>query len=298
MKNNKKFKFDICICGHAFKDIIYKLDTFPKENSNQVYNAESSVSFGGIFNTLRGLRFLNKKINIKAVTVLGKDEDGKNAIKDLKKLKVNHNSTIFNNLTNTSLHLINKKNNTKTFIVRFLSGKLSTLQKISDSRFVHFMYLDNKEFLDQFGKLVLSKKEGQFFSADISNRSIFKNNLKKYLNNIDFLICSTKELPSLFNSKKCVDFNLYSLKKLKELSHDIENILVHNKSESKAFINGKIISLKNKKSITNENSNITGAGDTYAAYILNEFLTKNLIETKSISGAHRFASDYCLGKLY
>ena len=298
MKKNNNFIFDICVCGHSFKDIIYKLDDFPKENSNKVYNADSTVSFGGIFNTLRGLRFLNKKIKIKAITVLGKDDEGRSAINYLNKLKINYKETIFNKLTNTSLHLINKKKNTKTFIVRFLSGKVKKIQKISDSRFVHFMYLDNKEFLDQFGKLILKKTSNQFFSADLSKRSPSKNNLKKYLNKLDFLICSTKELSSLFNSKKCIEFNPYSIKKLKELSLTIKYVLVHSKLESKIFIDGEENSLINKKTITNKNLNITGAGDTYASFILNEFLTKNMIDIKSVSGAHKFANEYCLGKLY
>ena len=55
---SKKFKFDICVCGHSFKDIIYEIDDFPKENSNKSYNAVVSYKFGGVFNTLRALRFL------------------------------------------------------------------------------------------------------------------------------------------------------------------------------------------------------------------------------------------------
>ena len=61
---NKKFEYDICVCGYAFKDIIYKLDNYPVENSNKSYNAEVSYNFGGVFNTLRALRFLNKRIKI------------------------------------------------------------------------------------------------------------------------------------------------------------------------------------------------------------------------------------------
>ena len=116
---NKILKFDICVCGYSFKDTIYELNSFPEENSNKSYDAVVSNKFGGVFNTLRALRFLNKKIKIKVLTILGKDEDGKQGLKEIKKLNINHNSIVFNNSTSTSLNIINKKKNTKTFVVRF-----------------------------------------------------------------------------------------------------------------------------------------------------------------------------------
>ena len=85
-------KFDICVCGYSFKDSIYELDSFPVENTNKSYNASVINKFGGVFNTLRALRFLNKKLKIKVVTILGKDQEGEQGLKEIKNLKVNHNS--------------------------------------------------------------------------------------------------------------------------------------------------------------------------------------------------------------
>ena len=114
------------------------------------------------------------------LTILGKDEDGKQGLKEIKKLNINHNSIVFNNSTSTSLNIINKKKNTKTFIVRFNSKKIHNISNLDDSRWVHFMYLDNFEFINQFKKIVLNKKKGQFFSADLSRRTISKLDLSKY----------------------------------------------------------------------------------------------------------------------
>ena len=102
-------KFDICVCGYSFKDTIYELDSFPEENSNKSYKASVVNKFGGVFNTLRALRFLNKKLKIKVVTILGKDEEGNQGLDEIKKLKVNHQSIFYSDLTNKSLHTINKK---------------------------------------------------------------------------------------------------------------------------------------------------------------------------------------------
>ena len=297
MKKNN-FKFDICVCGHVFKDIIYILDEYPKESTNKHYDADVIIKFGGILNTIRGLRFLNKKIKIKATSIVGNDEDGKLIINELNNLKINNKEIKKNNITNNSLNIINKKKNTKTFIVRFLSKKPEKSFNISDSKWVHFMYLDNKEFLDQFGSLVINKKPGQFFSADISNRSISKINLKKYLKKLDCLIFSTKEIPSLFKSKKCKEFNNYSMSKLKGLSSLVKNIIVHNNKKSIAFIDGFFYESKNFNKVYKNNYNITGAGDNYSSFIINQLISKKMFSENSLSEAHKFSSDYCMGKLY
>ena len=294
---SKILKFDICVCGYSFKDTIYELNSFPKENSNKSYDAFVSNKFGGVFNTLRALRFLNKKIKIKVLTILGKDEDGKQGLKEIKKLNINHNSIVFNNSTSTSLNIINKKKNTKTFIVRFNSKKIHNISNVEDSKWVHFMYLDNIEFINQFKKIVLNKKKGQFFSADLSRRTISKLDLSKYLNKLDFLICSTKELPSLFKSNRCNEFNQYSMQKIKTLSKKIKYIVVHNKFKSLGFIDGTLIEVKNNNLVNNQNINITGAGDTFTASLINDFITNNKIDNKSISDAHKIASKFCMGKI-
>ena len=119
---NKDFRFDICICGHTMKDMIYTLKRYPKESSD-TRDATLITRFGGIANTIRGIRYLNKKIKMKSVTILGKDQDGDNAIQELKKLKVDYKSIIRNGLTSDVVILINKLKSTKTVIVRFLSKK-------------------------------------------------------------------------------------------------------------------------------------------------------------------------------
>lgn len=290
-------KFDICICGYSFKDTIYQLNTYPIENSNNSYDADVTYKFGGVFNTLRALRFLNKNLKIKTLTILGKDSDGEQGLKELKKIKINCQSIIFNNTTNTSLHIINKKKNTKTFIVQFNSKKIKNISNTEDSRWVHFMYLDNLEFINQFKKLVLNKKKDQFFSADLSRRSITKTDLTKYLNKLDLLVCSTKELPSLFKSKRCVEFNNYSLTKLKQLSKTIKYIVVHNKNKSITYIDGNVIEVFNKNIVNNKSINITGAGDTYTASLINDFINNKMIDNKSILNAHNLASKFCMGKI-
>ena len=292
----KKFKFDLCICGHTFKDTIYILEEFPKESSD---TRMSSVlhRFGGIFNTIRGIRHLNKKINMKAVTILGKDQDGETAIQELKKINVNHKSIAQNNLTNNVLVFISKLKSTKTVIVRFLSKKPKKKMNIADSSWVHFMYLDNKAFIQQFGNLVLDKKPGQFFSADISDKSINKFKLNKYLNKLDCLIFSTKELPPLFKDRKCKEFNKVSMKKIFNLSKKINHLVVHNKFESIAIHNGKLFSVKNINKIDHNNPNILGAGDHFASSIINHMISKKIPSIKMLTNGHKFASNYCLGKL-
>ena len=57
----KKFRFDICVCGHTMKDMIYTLKKYPKESSD-TRDATLVTRFGGISNTIRGIRYLNKKI--------------------------------------------------------------------------------------------------------------------------------------------------------------------------------------------------------------------------------------------
>ena len=54
---------------------------------------------------------------------MGKDQDGDNAIQELKKLKVDYKSIARNGLTSDVVILISKLKSTKTVIVRFLSKK-------------------------------------------------------------------------------------------------------------------------------------------------------------------------------
>ena len=175
--------------------------------------------------------------------------------------------------------------------------KIHNIGNIEDSRWVHFMYLDNIEFINQFKKIVLNKKKDQFFSADLSRRTISKLDLSKYLNKLDFLICSTKELPSLFKSNRCNEFNQYSMQKIKKLSKKIKYIVVHNKFKSLGLIDGTLIEVKNNNLVNNKNINITGAGDTFTASLINDFITNNKIDNKSISDAHKIASKFCMGKI-
>ena len=126
----KKFRFDICICGHTMKDMIYTLKRYPKESSD-TRDATLITRFGGIANTIRGIRYLNKKIKMKSVTILGKDQDGDNAIQELKKLKVDYKSIIRNGLTSDVVILISKLKSTKTVIVRFLSKKPKKMPNIA-----------------------------------------------------------------------------------------------------------------------------------------------------------------------
>ena len=65
----KKFRFDICICGHTMKDMIYTLKKYPKESSD-TRDATLVTRFGGISNTIRGIRYLNKKIKMKSIKLV------------------------------------------------------------------------------------------------------------------------------------------------------------------------------------------------------------------------------------
>ena len=292
----KKFRFDICICGHTMKDMIYTLKKYPKESSD-TRDATLITRFGGISNTIRGIRYLNKKIKMKSVTILGKDQDGDNAIQELKKLKVDYKSIIRNGLTSDVVILISKLKSTKTVIVRFLSKKPKKRMNIGDSSWVHFMYLDNIQFIDKFGNLVLNKNPGQFFSADISDKSLNKFNLDKYLNKLDCLIFSTKELPTLFKDKKCKEFNQASMKNILNLSKKINYIIIHNKKKSIYVDHGRIFTVKNNNKIDYKNPNILGAGDHFAASIINDMISKKSKPENMLKKAHKFSSDYCLGKL-
>ena len=135
----KKFRFDICICGHTMKDMIYTLKKYPKESSD-TRDATLITRFGGISNTIKGIRYLNKKIIMKSVSILGKDQDGDNAIQELKNLKVDYKSIARNSFTNDVLILISKLQSTKTVIVRFLSQKPKKKMNISDSFWVHLAF--------------------------------------------------------------------------------------------------------------------------------------------------------------
>ena len=55
---------------------------------------------------------------MKSVSILGKDQDGDNAIRELKNLKVDYKSIARNSFTNDVLILISKLQSTKTVIVR------------------------------------------------------------------------------------------------------------------------------------------------------------------------------------
>jgi len=278
------------------KDMIYTLKRYPKESSD-TRDATLITRFGGIANTIRGIRYLNKKIKMKSVTILGKDQDGDNAIQELKKLKVDYKSIIRNGLTSDVVILISKLKSTKTVIVRFLSKKPKKMPNISDSSWVHFMYLDNVQFIDKFGNLVLNKKPGQFFSADISDKSLNKFNLDKYLNKLDCLIFSTKELPTLFKNEKCKEFNQTSMKNILNLSKKINYIIIHNKKKSIYVDHGRIFTVKNNNKIDYKNPNILGAGDHFAASIINDMISKKTKPENMLKKAHKFSSDYCLEKL-
>ena len=87
------------------------------------------------------------------------------------------------------------------------------------------------------------------------------------------------------------------MQKIKKLSKKIKYIVVHNKFKSLGFIDGTLIEVKNNNLVNNKNINITGAGDTFTASLINDFITYNKIDNKSISDAHKIASKFCMGKI-
>ena len=71
---------------------------------------------------------------------------------------------------------------------------------------------------------------------------------------------------------------------------------MHNKFKSLGFFNGELIEVYNKNLVNNKNINITGAGDTYSASLINDFIVNKMIDYKSINNAHKLASKFCMGK--
>ena len=67
--------------------------------------------------------------------------------------------------------------------------------------------------------------------------------------------------------------------------------------QSLGFIDGTLIEVKNNNLVNNKNINITGAGDTFTASLINDFITNNMIDNKSIYNAHKIASKFCMGKI-
>ena len=85
-------------------------------------------------------------------------------LKEIKKLNINHNSIVFNNSTSTSLNIINKKKNTKTFIVRFNSKKI---QKICESYDIETLCLKANVSDDKDCKYLVSETIKKFKKIDI-----------------------------------------------------------------------------------------------------------------------------------
>ena len=285
-------KFDITICGHTYFDIIYLLKSFPRERDD-IRNPVVKKQFGGIFNTIRGLRKLNKKIKIDVFTILGKDHVGNDAVKELKKLKINTNKIIRDKETNDDIIIVNQKNNSKTVFPRTFHKKPKKLPHLHDTKWIHFMYIDNKEFLDIYANIILNKKNNQIFSADISNKTFKNTNVKKYLPFFDFLIFSTKELNSILEGSNYKNFSPIVLKKLKDLNKTVPHIIVHSKNKSIYLNDKKIIEFKYSNKIY-EKLNILGAGDNFASCILNDAITAGTITKLSLKKAHYFATSYCL----
>ena len=69
------------------------------------------------------------------------------------------------------------------------------------------------------------------------------------------------------------------MQKIKKLSKKIKYIVVHNKFKSLGFIDGILIEVKNNNLVNNKNINITGAGDTFTASLINDFITNNICGT-------------------
>ena len=52
---------------------------------------------------------------------------------------------------------------------------------------------------------------------------------------------------------------------------------------------------ENLKKIHKQKFNITGAGDNFSSFIINQLISKKMFSKISLSDAHKFSSDYCLG---
>ncbi len=283
---------DITICGHIYYDIIYLLTKFPKEKDD-IRNPIVKKQFGGAFNTIKALRRINKKLKINVMSILGKDHIGNEAIRELKKLKIQTNDIVRSRQTNDDFIIINQKNNSKTVFPRTFHNKINKIPNLKNTKWIHFMYLDNTEFLDIYSDVIINKNNNQIFSADISNKKFKKTNIKKYLPFIDYLIFSTKELNSILGGSNYKNFTPTVIKKLRDLNKIVPNIIVHSKSKSMFFYNQNFI-VYDYRIKTNEKLNILGAGDNFAACILNEIISNKTISTQSLEKAHKFATAYCL----
>lgn len=236
-----------CLYGHLFEDEIYYLDEFPKEDVASQCSVTDTRQ-GGTDNFYRRFSEINKS--------------------KIHRFEIKNKAVI----------IINKQNGSRTALVSWNNGNVSTKFKIvKNCKWAHIMYLDkldiNVEFLKQL------KKNGATISADLclsTHDTATKKKLKSYFKYIDYLITSTSEVDDI-NSEISL----------------CKSTIIHNPAFTVVDDNSITANPNYEKNVVNT----LGAGDFFAAEMVNNLMNGN-DKTTSANKAAEASSLYVKGKIY
>jgi sugar/nucleoside kinase (ribokinase family) len=271
-------KYDLRLIGNIIIDDVYKIDSWPKENTSNKFTTQK-LSIGGIGNIIRALH--EKDMDIIAEGNIGKDKPGHL----IENFCLDHN--IARELywcdkpTSKALILSGKD---RTSFVNWGCGTDILNPSPTNAKWTHICYLDIIPTID----VSYIKKYSDIVSADLCLSNPSKENIELVLNqlqHLDYLIVSETEFEPL-------SYGLLDISNFIE-KYNLKNLILHTKYKTIIANNNSLDQVMNNHAIV-ENIDVLGAGDVYCANFIYSQLFNGLNLSDTVKSAHIAATNHIL----
>ncbi len=291
---------DIITVGGATRDITFITDKgrvietpenlteqelFGFEYGAKISSEEVFFNFGGgACNT--AATFAKLGLNVAVNCRVGKDDDGKSMIKNLKELRINTGLIQVDEIKKTgfSMVVVDKKGGDRViFKYKGASDFLDVKEEeIKDTEWIYLTSLAGnwEEDLAEINKTVTNNKIKLAWNPGAAQISAGKNKLKKSFKNTEILIINKDEAIELITSDESLKLDFNEINNVEVLAKNIKNwgakFVVITDGANGAYVYGGESVLYSPATL-NKKIDSTGAGDSFgSAFVGGYILTNNL----------------------
>ncbi len=273
----------ILLAGEICAEKQYLMDSVPQVKEVGFVNSVNTLTSSKIINAGRILASSN---SVSMFGVVGNDNNGKQAISDLEKYRIDTKLvyTTFESPTAEVLVLTNKDGQSAIVLnlnaINFFDE--SKLQNLSD---YEYLYMATSMKLDQIYKMIdRANKDNVKVFLDFPNQQ--KEFDKEKLKTVDFVVPNRQEAELLLDVKiTAIDEALEAVTKLKSFTNGIAIITLD--------VGGCVVFDKEPKHFLTETitaADVTGSGDIFRGAFLSEYIKTNDIN-QSIRKALQLATE-------
>jgi sugar/nucleoside kinase (ribokinase family) len=295
--------YDIITIGGATRDITFVTDKGKVIETPENLTEQSLLAFeygakikseevffnfgGGACNT--ATTFSKLGLNVAVNCRIGKDDDGKSMIKNLKELEINTDLIQINEdeKTGFSLVVVNKNGGDRViFVYKGASDSLEIKKgNISNTKWIYLTSLAGnwKEDLEEINKAVEENKTKLAWNPGATQIATGKKGLKELLKNTELLIVNKDEAIELIQSDESVKLDYNEINDAVVLLKIIKSwgpkTVVITDGMNGAYLFGGDKNVLYSTATSKDRIDTTGAGDSFGSALVGGYILTGDLET-------------------